>query len=79
MSAGVTTGTGKVIAPLTASTKKFWIKPSGIIQKSCGNNTQRSRTEKGHTVAKTVGVEEAGPRRPLFDFAERNFEIGAGD
>ena len=39
----------------------------------------RSRTEKGHTVAKTVGVEEAGPRRPLFDFAERNFEIGAGD
>ena len=35
--------------------------------------------KKGHTVAKTVGVEEAGPRRPLFDFAERNFEIGAGD
>ena len=29
-------------------------------------------------VAKTVGVEEAGPRRPLLDFAERNFEIGAG-
>ena len=37
-----------------------------------------SRAEKGHTVAKTVGVEEAGPRRPLLDFAERNFEIGAG-
>ena len=37
-----------------------------------------SRTKKGHAVAKTVGVEETSPRRPLFDFAERNFEIGAG-
>ena len=28
---------------------------------------------------KTVGVEETGPRCPLFDFAERDFEIGAGE
>ena len=33
-------GTEKAIAALTAFTKKFWIKPSGMIQKSCGNNTQ---------------------------------------
>ena len=71
-----TTGMEKTIAALTASTKKFWIKPSGIIQKSCG--TVCSGTKKGHTVAKTVGVEETSPRRPLFDFAERNPEIGAG-
>ncbi len=36
----VTNETGKVIAPLTAFTKKFWIKPSGMIQKSCGRNMQ---------------------------------------
>ena len=30
------------IAALTASTKKFWIKLSGIIQKSCGNSMQRN-------------------------------------
>ena len=40
MSAGATTGTGKVIATLTGFMKKFWIKLSGMIQKSCGNNTQ---------------------------------------
>ena len=39
----------------------------------------RSRAEKGHTITKAVGVEEASPRHPLFGFAERNFEIGAGD
>ena len=38
----VTNETGKVIAPLTAFTKKFWIKPSGMIQKSCGNSMQRN-------------------------------------
>ncbi len=40
MSAGATTGTGKAIAALTGFMKKFWIKLSGMIQKSCGNNTQ---------------------------------------
>ena len=38
MSAGVTNGMEKTIAALTAFMKKFWIKLSGIIQKSCGNN-----------------------------------------
>ncbi len=38
----VTNGTGKVIAALTGFMKKFWIKPSGIIQKSCENNTRRN-------------------------------------
>ena len=27
---------------------------------------------------KTVGIEETSSRCPLFDFAERNFEIGTG-
>ena len=39
ISAGDIIGTGKAIAALTGFMKKFWIKLSGIIQKSCGNNT----------------------------------------
>ena len=40
MSAGATSGMGKAIAALTAFKKRFWMKPSGITQKSCGSNTQ---------------------------------------
>ncbi len=66
----------RLLQPLTGFMRRFWIKRLGSREKAAG--TVRSRTEKGHTVAKTVGIEETSPRRPLFDFAERNFEIGAG-
>ena len=67
----------KVIAVRIESMRRFWIKPSGIMQKNCGSDTQLS--SKGHTITKAVGIEETIPRCPLFGFAEGNSEIGAGD
>ena len=54
-----------------------------VLDKAIWDDTEKLRAQyaaelKKVTQLQTVGVEEAGPRRPLFDFAERNFEIGAG-
>ena len=55
-----------------------------ILDKAVWDDTEKLREQyaaelkKVTQLQKTVGIEETSSRCPLFDFAERNFEIGAG-
>ena len=55
-----------------------------ILDKAVWDYTEKLREQyaaelkKVTQLQKTVGIEETSSRCPLFDFAERNFEIGAG-
>ena len=54
-----------------------------VLDKAVWDYTKRLREQyaaelkKVTQLQKTVGIEETSSRCPLFDFAERNFEIGA--
>lgn len=55
-----------------------------VLDKAVWDDTEKLREQyaaelKRSRSCKTVGIEEASPRRPLFDFAERNPAIGARD
>ena len=55
-----------------------------VLDKAVWDYTKRLREQyaaelkKVTQLQKTVGIEETSSRCPLFDFAERNFEIGTG-